>query len=65
MPMHRINYLFRQFGEHKYAYDEEILLWTLRRAGFEKVSRRPSDPDIDTERRRHHTMYSSGIKSAH
>jgi len=59
------NYLFRQFGEHKYAYDEETLLWTLRRAGFEKVSRRGFDPARDTERRRHHTMYASGIKPAH
>jgi predicted SAM-dependent methyltransferase len=65
IPMHRINYLFRQFGEHKYAYDEETLLWTLRRAGFEKVSRRPFDPAMDTERRRSHTMYASGIKPAH
>jgi len=65
MPMHRINYLFRQFGEHKYAYDEETLLWTLRRAGFAKVSRRPFDPATDTERRRTHTMYASGIKPAH
>ena len=64
MPMHRINYLFRQFGEHKYAYDEEILLWTLRRAGFETVSRRHFDPATDTERRRDHTMYASGIKPA-
>jgi hypothetical protein len=59
------DYVFRQFGEHKYAYDEEILLWTLRRAGFEKVSRRPFDPTIDMECRRHHTMYASGIKPAH
>jgi len=65
IPMHRINYLFRQFGEHKYAYDEETLLWTLRRAGFEKVCRRPFDPAMDTERRRNHTMYASGIKPAH
>jgi len=62
IPMHRINYLFRQFGEHKYVYDEETLLWTLRRAGFEEVGRRSFDPATDTERRRDHTMYASGIK---
>jgi len=62
MPMHRINYLFRQFGEHKYAYDEETLLWVLSRAGFENVSRRSFDPATDTERRRTHTMYASGTK---
>jgi len=50
--MHRINYLLGQFGEHQYAYGEETLLWTLRRAGFEKVSRRCFDPAMDTERRR-------------
>jgi len=51
--------------ENKYAYHEETLLLTLRRAGFERVSRRCFDPAMDTERRRSHTMYASGIKPAH
>ena len=32
--MELINALFRQNGEHKYAYDSETLLSTLRDAGF-------------------------------
>jgi predicted SAM-dependent methyltransferase len=63
VPMHRINYAFRQSGEHKYAYDEETLLSTLSCSGFVEVRRRDFDPEMDTERRRSHTMYASGIKA--
>jgi len=63
--IHQINHLFHEFEEHKYAYDEETLPWTLRCAGFEKVSRCRFDLAMDTERRRNHTMYASGIKPAH
>ena len=45
--MHRVNYLFRQGREHKYAYDEETLARVVRSAGFDDVRRRPFDPAID------------------
>jgi len=50
--MHHVNYLFRQGGEHKYAYDCETLALTLTRAGFREVSRREFDPALDSESRR-------------
>src|SRR5262249_46056651 len=62
IPMHRINYLFRQFGEHKYAYDEEILTRALREAGFADVRRREFDPELDSEARRDGTLYVAGIR---
>lgn len=46
-PMHRLNYLFRQGRDHKYAYDEETLEQLLRAAGFNDTTRRPFDPAID------------------
>jgi hypothetical protein len=45
--MHCVNYLFRQGREHKYAYDEETLTGILQRAGFEQVTRRAFNPDMD------------------
>jgi predicted SAM-dependent methyltransferase len=46
-PMHRLNYLFRQGREHKYAYDQETLSRMLMSAGFVRTSRRMYDPAID------------------
>jgi hypothetical protein len=45
--MHRVNYLFRQGRQHKYAYDEETLSGILRRVGFVGVIRRGFDPALD------------------
>jgi hypothetical protein len=36
--MEFINSVFRQYGEHKYAYDAETLLLAMREAGFSDVS---------------------------
>src|SRR5262245_50485145 len=47
IPMHRINYTFHQFGDHKYGYDEEILGLALRNAGFTSVHRRDVEPELD------------------
>jgi predicted SAM-dependent methyltransferase len=45
--MHRVNYLFRQGRQHKYAYDEETLTRVLEQAGFVDVQRRQFDPEMD------------------
>jgi predicted SAM-dependent methyltransferase len=45
--MHRVNYLFRQGREHKYAYDEETLSGILGSIGFCDIKRRPFDPAMD------------------
>jgi len=46
--LERINYHFRQDGEHKYAWDAETLARTLQAAGFAAVSQRNFDPTKDS-----------------
>jgi predicted SAM-dependent methyltransferase len=45
--MHRLNYLFRQGREHKYAYDAETLAQLFHHAGFCNAKRRSFDPQMD------------------
>jgi predicted SAM-dependent methyltransferase len=45
--MHRVNYLFRQGRQHKYAYDEETLSRVLESVGFQDIRHRPFDPGMD------------------
>jgi predicted SAM-dependent methyltransferase len=47
-----INYHFRQHEEHKYAWDEETLTRTLRKAGLVSIARRPFDATMDSESRK-------------
>jgi hypothetical protein len=65
--MEMINIVFRQNGEHKYAYDSETLLLTLREAGFVDAvccrygeSRNGTPPD--SVKRRSESLYVEGIK---
>ena len=60
--MHQINYIFRQNGEHHYAYDEETLVRVLEDAGFVHVGSRPFDPDLDQGRWQGGTLYVDGVK---
>ena len=62
VPMQALNYTFRQFGEHKYAWDEEILGMALEAAGFVMVRRREFDPHLDSPHRRDGTLYMDGLK---
>ena len=55
--MEQINYLFRQDGEHRFAYDAETLSGALKRAGFSNVHRRPFDPEIDSGSRSWGSLY--------
>jgi len=57
MPMHSLNFLFHQGGEHKHLYDAPTLINVLNKAGFENVHRRNFDPGIDSEDRRVGTLY--------
>jgi predicted SAM-dependent methyltransferase len=61
--MELINEVFRQSGEHKFAYDEETLMRLLRFVGFSRVVRQSSgsslDPRllIDLPSRQHESLY--------
>lgn len=61
--MELINAVFRQYYEHKYAYDQETLDLVLRRAGFSQVVSQSYasslDPEMapDFEARRSESLY--------
>jgi predicted SAM-dependent methyltransferase len=67
-PMHIINHIFHQSGEHLFAYDFETLAWALRRAGFSKVEQQSyktsRDPllAIDQENHAPYSLYVEAIK---
>jgi predicted SAM-dependent methyltransferase len=52
LPLHQLNYHFRQEREHKYAWDEETLSSVLKKAGFVDIRRRDFEDGLDTEFRR-------------
>lgn len=56
-PMHMINHIFHQGGEHLFAYDFETLAWALKRAGFADVEkksyRQSSDPQLAIDQASH------------
>jgi predicted SAM-dependent methyltransferase len=66
--MEFINEVFRQGTPHKYAYDAETLMMSLRDAGFAQVIRQSygvtvaSGTPLDTQERRGESLYVEGIK---
>jgi predicted SAM-dependent methyltransferase len=66
--MEFINFVFRQDGEHKYAYDAETLTLMLREIGFSSASETSynmsSYPNmvLDSVQRRTESLYVEGIK---
>jgi predicted SAM-dependent methyltransferase len=61
--MHHVNYTFRSDGQHKYAYDAETLWQVLRDAAFTDVAQREFDPELDSARRRVHSLYRNSLKT--
>jgi SAM-dependent methyltransferase len=67
--MEFINAVFRQFGEHRYAYDAETLIHTVSTAGFAQVTQQQfgvsqADTCPDTEVRRSESLYVEGVKGS-
>ena len=60
--MEAVNWLFRQGGEHHFIYDFPSLEKMLAQAGFHGAVRREFDPDLDSEPRRHGTLYVDAVK---
>ena len=66
--MQLMNAVFRQHGEHKYAYDEETLVLILRQAGFSQVVPQrfgiSIDRDMvpDSEGRKTESLYVDAVK---
>ena len=66
--MEFVNAIFRQDGEHKYAYDAETLILMLQEAGFSNTSETSynvsCDPNmaLDTPQRKTESLYVEGRK---
>ena len=66
--MEFINEIFRQGGQHKYAYDAETLMMRFREAGFARVLQQrfgvseDKRPPLDTEARRSESLYVEGVR---
>jgi predicted SAM-dependent methyltransferase len=66
--MEFINEIFRQGGQHKYAYDAETLIMRFRDAGFTNVKQQQfgvsedNRPPLDTQMRRNESLYVEGIR---
>jgi predicted SAM-dependent methyltransferase len=56
-PMAMLNHVFRQGGEHQFAYDFETLRWALGNAGFADIRQcscgESSDPQLAIDREEH------------
>jgi predicted SAM-dependent methyltransferase len=67
-PMELINVVFRQFEEHKFAYDFETLAFVLEQAGFRDIRKQSFGesmaPEIclDLERRASESLYVEAVK---
>jgi predicted SAM-dependent methyltransferase len=67
-PMHVINHIFHQSGEHLFGYDFDTLRWALNRAGFQAVIQQQFgisvDPGLalDQEVHKLYSLYVDAIK---
>ncbi len=68
-PVDRVNYMMREYGQHLWSYDEELLTLMLKRAGFDKVIRQPFGvsihsrmDNIDFEDRKFESIYLEAIR---
>lgn len=68
-PMHILNHIFQQDGEHLFGYDFETLAWLIRRAGFTEIVRQSFrqslDPELAIDREEHarYSLYVDARKS--
>jgi predicted SAM-dependent methyltransferase len=68
-PVDRVNHMMREYGQHLWSYDEELLTLMLKRASFHKIVRQqfgvsahPRMNNIDFDAREFESLYLEGIK---
>jgi hypothetical protein len=67
-PIHIVNHVFHQGGEHFFGWDFETMDWALRQAGFGIVVRRgfrvSSDPALAIDQANHapYSLYAEAVK---
>tara|TARA_B100001027_G_C16262607_1_gene330249 strand:- start:1545 stop:2192 length:648 start_codon:yes stop_codon:yes gene_type:complete len=60
--MDQLNYIAYMEGQHKYMFDEENLINTLRKVGFSDVKLREFDHELDLKERDSESIYALAIK---
>ncbi|MGF1561611.1 MAG: methyltransferase domain-containing protein [Geminicoccaceae bacterium] len=58
----QVNYIAYMCGRHRYMFDEENLINTIRKAGFGNVKLRAFDPALDLARRDFESIYALAVK---
>jgi len=68
-PIDRVNFMMREYGQHLWCYDEELLTLMLQRAAFNQVIRQrfgssvhPRMNNIDFKDREFESLYLEAIK---
>ena len=61
-PMQHLNFLFHQYGDHRFIYDAETLIASLTQTGFVGVHERPFDAERDSITRKNDTLYVDGTR---
>ncbi|WP_197502049.1 methyltransferase domain-containing protein [Mycobacterium sp. E2733] len=59
-----LNYTAYMNGDHKHMFDVEGLLNILSKAGFQNVTQREFDPDLDLEMHDWESIYAAGTKQS-
>jgi predicted SAM-dependent methyltransferase len=65
-PMHVINHVFHQMGEHYFGYDFETMEWALKKAGFKKILKQSYQKSVDSELaidQPNHALYSLYVEA--
>jgi SAM-dependent methyltransferase len=61
-PMEHLNFHFRNFDDHRFAYDAQTLGQALTAVGFVEVARRDFDPELDDAGRALGTLYMRAVR---
>lgn len=57
-----LNYIAYMDGQHNYMFDEENLVFILKKAGFKKAQLREFDPGLDLKTRDFESIYAEALK---
>jgi predicted SAM-dependent methyltransferase len=70
-PVDRVNYMMREYGQHLWSYDEELLTLMFKRAGFSSIIRQrfgislhPRMDNIDFADRAFESLYLEAVKES-
>jgi predicted SAM-dependent methyltransferase len=67
-PIHIVNHVFHQGGEHNFGWDFETMAWALKRAGFKEVLRQSyqcsRDPELAIDQANHapYSLYVEAVR---